>query len=264
MPGNTLTISLVVVSALLIMLMLIDRLAQVFKKPPGGYFDTLQLLTALAGIVLHALYVADIKWAVAFFAIILVVPLCIEIIGHKTGIPFGRYRYTEKAGPVIPFSGGIPVSVIMMWWGLMYVGMNAAVIFADLTGYSNNRIIITVSTAVLITIWDLIADPVAVNAGMWEWKKRGIWFGIPVTNFFGWLLVTILTVSIVFIFTGTYPQMTVSTSHYLYAIPTLLFGLLNLDYAGAAKTRKLSGLLILGVFYGLLILLLYVLFVTRA
>ena len=39
---------------------------------------------------------------------------------------------------------------------------------------------------------DLVLDPLAVDEKRWNWELPGIYYGIPILNFFGWLFVPLL------------------------------------------------------------------------
>jgi len=44
------------------------------------------------------------------------------------------------------------------------------------------------SAAALLVAFDLVIDPGAVAAGLWVWEEPGIYYGIPLTNYFGWAI----------------------------------------------------------------------------
>jgi lycopene beta-cyclase len=44
------------------------------------------------------------------------------------------------------------------------------------------------ASSAAITAWDLFLDPQMVNWGFWEWELDGAYFGIPLSNYAGWLL----------------------------------------------------------------------------
>ncbi len=46
--------------------------------------------------------------------------------------------------------------------------------------------------ALVMTAWDLVMDPGMAAAGNWIWEQGGAYFGVPVHNYFGWLLTTFL------------------------------------------------------------------------
>jgi uncharacterized membrane protein len=39
-----------------------------------------------------------------------------------------------------------------------------------------------------MTAWDLFLDPQMVGEGYWAWVRRGVYRGIPLSNFAGWFL----------------------------------------------------------------------------
>ena len=44
---------------------------------------------------------------------------------------------------------------------------------------------------------DLLVDPLAIQAKWWKWKRKGLWFGVPLTNIFiGWPIV-LITVEVI-------------------------------------------------------------------
>ncbi len=39
-----------------------------------------------------------------------------------------------------------------------------------------------------LTAWDLFLDPQMVGEGYWTWARRGVYRGIPLTNYLGWFV----------------------------------------------------------------------------
>ncbi len=52
------------------------------------------------------------------------------------------------------------------------------------------RIKFILLSALAFTAWDLFLDPQMVGWNFWVWEIPGQYFGIPVVNYFGWLLVS--------------------------------------------------------------------------
>jgi putative membrane protein len=44
----------------------------------------------------------------------------------------------------------------------------------------------------VMTAWDTVMDPGMSAAGNWIWEEGGAYFGVPLQNYFGWLLTTFL------------------------------------------------------------------------
>ncbi|MGI9646734.1 MAG: carotenoid biosynthesis protein, partial [Ilumatobacteraceae bacterium] len=104
----------------------------------------------------------------------------VERFGTATGFPFGRYSYT---GALRPEVGGVPAIVPLAWFAMALPARETA--HAALGRHSNPATRADVGSAAL-TAWDLFLDPQMVGEGYWAWTRRGVYRGIPVTNFLGW------------------------------------------------------------------------------
>lgn len=106
----------------------------------------------------------------------------VERIGTATGLPFGEYGYTAALRPQIAH---VPVIVPLAWFGMGLPSREAA--HAALGRHSSpaRRIVLG---SLAMTAWDLFLDPQMVGEGYWKWAKRGVYRGIPLSNFLGWFL----------------------------------------------------------------------------
>lgn len=112
-----------------------------------------------------------------------------ELIGSQTGIPFGKYHYTNLLQPQI---AGVPLLIPLAWMMMLPPAWAIAQLITRKTG--RNWIFVVV-TAFAFTAWDLFLDPQMVGWGFWVWEQPGLYFGIPLSNYLGWLVVSsILTV----------------------------------------------------------------------
>ncbi len=105
----------------------------------------------------------------------------VELLGHRTGFPFGSYDYTETLGLAVL---GVPLYVPLAWAMMGWP--------AFLAGRVSGRPAL-IGSAVLVS-WDLFLDPQMVGDGHWRWEQTG-WpeiHGIPVSNFLGWAFVSAL------------------------------------------------------------------------
>ena len=114
--------------------------------------------------------------------------LVAEAVGVSTGIPFGHYDYTGTLGwEVLGVPALVPLAWIMMAWPALVV---ARLLVPD-------RAALRVPVAAwALTAWDVFLDPQMVDAGHWRWDSPepalpGV-EGIPLTNFAGWLLVSLV------------------------------------------------------------------------
>jgi putative membrane protein len=117
--------------------------------------------------------------------------LIAEAVGVATGTPFGHYAYTGTLGPELL---GVPVVVplawVMMAWPALVVARTLA----------SRGPAVAALGAVALTAWDVFLDPQMVAAGHWTWfdSAPGLPLipDIPVTNYLGWLLVSVVLMAI--------------------------------------------------------------------
>lgn len=110
-----------------------------------------------------------------------------EIIGVSTGIPFGRYEYTDLLQPQII---GVPVVMGVAWIVLV------AYVRAMLSRFRLPVWLATLSASIWMTALDMVIDPLASgDLKYWRWIDRGLYYGIPLQNFFGWFVVSWLIFS---------------------------------------------------------------------
>lgn len=104
-----------------------------------------------------------------------------EFIGSSTGVPFGRYHYTDVLQPQIAH---VPVIIPLAWLMMMPSSWAVAQIIAP----SGGAIVQALIGAAAFTAWDLYLDPQFVRWDFWRWEKRGFYEGIPASNFAGWFV----------------------------------------------------------------------------
>jgi uncharacterized membrane protein len=146
------------------------------------------------GVALQALAVFIIlshgwgwKRALAVAALVPLMGWAIEAVGHTTDFPFGAYHYTDLLQPQ---AAGVPLLIPLAWMMMMPPSWAVAhVITRSLNG--RRRWIAFVGVTMLaFTAWDLFLDPQMVGWGLWVWDDPSgfTYFGIPWSNYAGWLL----------------------------------------------------------------------------
>jgi putative membrane protein len=110
---------------------------------------------------------------------ILVLGYGIEAVGVNTGIIFGNYEYGPTLGTKL---WNTPLMIGVNWLLLIY---SCWVLTGVFTG---NRWLRYLSGSVLMVIYDLALEPVAIRLDMWNW------FGVPVPiqNYVAWFFVSLL------------------------------------------------------------------------
>jgi uncharacterized membrane protein len=104
--------------------------------------------------------------------------ITVEVVGTRTGFPFGAYYYTASFQPQV---FGVPLEIALGWLtlGLMCYSL------ASLGRRSRGSV--AVFGALLMVAWDVLYDPVFTGLGMWVWRQ-GSYFTVPTSNFAGWFL----------------------------------------------------------------------------
>lgn len=139
--------------------------------------------------VLHAASVGGRLTAVLLLVVAGGGGLLAEAVGVRTGLPFGDYSYSGTLGAeVLGVPALVPLAWVMMAWPALVVAR------ALVAG----RAAVALVGAWALTAWDVFLDPQMVDLGHWTWADPhpalpGV-SGIPVSNFAGWLLVSLLLV----------------------------------------------------------------------
>jgi uncharacterized membrane protein len=152
-----------------------------------------QLLAAIgiASAVAHGAITYGWKDTLAFLAICLVVTFALENFGSLTGVLFGHYHFV--VGEPLPRVGVIPLIVGPLWFGMGYF---AWIVAGTLLGGADrnlnrrfNVIALPLVAAFVMTQWDFVMDaPASTISKAWIWHDGGAVFGVPFTNYAGWLL----------------------------------------------------------------------------
>ncbi|MCC6699525.1 MAG: carotenoid biosynthesis protein [Candidatus Hydrogenedentes bacterium] len=154
-------------------------------EPPAHVAWTAPLFLSLAGVlVLLTAAREDRPRILACGA----VGLLAEMVGVHTGFPFGSYIYTKALYPHVV---GVPLVMVCAWF-ILVAYVQEMLREAALPAWARVGV-----GAVWLTSIDLIIDPLAAGPlKYWVWEYPGIYYGIPATNFAGWLLVSLAVCAI--------------------------------------------------------------------
>lgn len=110
-----------------------------------------------------------------------------EVLGTNTGLIFGQYSYVKSLGPGL---FNTPFNMAVNWVMLIYL---VAYIFQPL------KISLTLKSgvsALVLTAFDWIIEPVAIRLDMWHWKTASP----PLQNFVGWFVISFILFEIFYYF----------------------------------------------------------------
>ncbi len=97
--------------------------------------------------------------------------------GAVTGIP-QPYHYNFF---IVKLPGSVPLGVVLGWGLIFYASTQVA-------KHSNIPWMLQPLFAGLVaTATDFVIDPIAVYIGFWRWTEAVQWFGIPWSNYIGWV-----------------------------------------------------------------------------
>lgn len=153
-----------------------------------------------------------ISWATAL--------LC-EFMSTRTGIPFGWYHYNGSTVGQELYIGDIPFMSSLSFSFLLFAAYSTALCLllpedrssarprsplVQLTFGPSSRssLPLLILTSLLFALIDMVVDPVALRGDRWflggiyYYDHPGIHFGVPFTNYLGWMVVGLIALSIYF------------------------------------------------------------------
>lgn len=108
----------------------------------------------------------------------------IELIGVTTGWPYGEFVYLIELGPML--LGQVPLGLPVFFFPLV---LNSYLLVLLLLGetarYTPVRLFATLG---VVLAMDLVLDPGAVGLGFWQYATTSGYYGVPLSNYAGWLL----------------------------------------------------------------------------
>jgi putative membrane protein len=135
----------------------------------------------------HAVVVRGTAWACGWLLISGGLGLGAEVLGMRTGLPFGDYTYADRLGPELL---GVPVVIGLAWAMMSYPCLLAG------RRLTRHPVATAALAGLLLASWDLFLDPQMVAEGHWSWQAITTQLpgipGVPLQNFVGWLLVAVV------------------------------------------------------------------------
>lgn len=195
-------------SLILIFLIVNILLILTYKNPNLLAIDSF-LVTAILFIlaVFHGAERYGKKNIIIFFLITWAVSFFFENLSIATGFPFGFYHYSPSLGLLT-----VPIIIIFAYFAIGYLSWMLSHV---LTGQYSKKLrgkqifIVPFIAAFIMVMWDLTVDPISSTLqGLWVWTYPGAYFGVPISNFFGWFLVVYLFFQIFALYIYRYDKIT--------------------------------------------------------
>jgi putative membrane protein len=113
-------------------------------------------------------------------------------------------------GRDLPHIGVIPVIVGPLWFGMGYFSWIVAGTLLGAPARPSSkfeRLVWPLVAAFVMTEWDVVMDPpLSTIAKAWIWHEGGAHFGVPLSNYAGWLLTSWLFYQAFTIYLSRRPQ----------------------------------------------------------
>lgn len=134
----------------------------------------------------HALHALGARARVVWMLLLVsLIALASELLGTSTGFPFGGYRYSPMLGYRI--LGLVPFPIPISWTTILYCALAMCGRLLPARDDLATRIRWAAVGALLLTAWDVAMDPAMVRTFHWAWDTPGRFYGMPATNWLGWL-----------------------------------------------------------------------------
>ena len=235
--------------------------------PSSGVYS-LMLLLPVATLLIHSSIVFSPKMGALLFLLPAITGLLFEIVGVKHGTVFGgQYSYNNQQFGLMLFN--VPLLVPIYWTVFIYTGYSITT--SLLTWVNKNKPSIGSNNFILVPLLvfldgltvvaiDIFMDPLMVYEKKWIWHNGGSYFNIPIGNFIGWFLVTIIATGIFRSIEYLYPQKNKPFNKSVYLVPILGYFSIWLLFLIASLSINLPQLALIGTIAMLPILIVNVIF----
>jgi uncharacterized membrane protein len=161
-----------------------------------------------------AIYTIGWRRTIAFTLTTWVVAFSAEWYSTRFGFPFGPYRYLENTRLIELYISNIPFMDSLSFTFLLYASNALALclVLPTLKGDQStaladdlehrHSISVILLSAFLFAWIDVVIDPLSVRGDRWflgkifVYPNGGIYFGVPISNFLGWSMVGLLSLTI--------------------------------------------------------------------
>src|SRR5262245_8548596 len=152
---------------------------------------------------------ADLGWprTLAFMGSVWPVAWAAEFASTRVGIPFGLYHYTESTRGRELYIANVPFFDSLSFVFLAYAAFcMARLVLGQRAGL--HRLRLALGAGVLMMLLDVVIDPLAARGDRWflgrifYYPEGGVYFGVPLSNFAGWVIVGTVGVGAYLLLTG--------------------------------------------------------------
>ncbi|WP_276281119.1 bisanhydrobacterioruberin hydratase [Halorussus caseinilyticus] len=114
----------------------------------------------------------------------------VEYVGVHYGVPYGEFSYQLELGPMV---GGVPIGLPVFFLPLVVNSYLLVLLLLPRV----SRVRRTLAALAVVLVVDFVLDPAAVGLGFWAYDGGGFYYGVPLSNFAGWVLSGSIAVTLV-------------------------------------------------------------------
>jgi len=146
------------------------------------------IVLLLIGTVICVYMIINKNYRILYWCMLIyLLTLILEIIGVKSGIIFGEYKYGNTLG--LKFFE-VPLIIGFNW---MFVILGAINLSAKLF---RKKITIIIFSALFSIIFDIILEPVAIKFDYWHWQQ----IFVPMQNYLAWFIISFFSALVFYLF----------------------------------------------------------------
>ncbi len=164
------------------------RICQLFAdRLPALSIVVLHVVPPAVFALIHGSIVYGRRGILVFCGFCIAVGGAAELLSLRTGFPFGHYAFTGVMGPG-PFH--LPLMLVLAYVGIGYVSWTLSLLILGVCNQTLSGVRVAAApllASLIMVAWDLSmeADWLTVDRA-WIWRDGGVYFGVPLSNFFGW------------------------------------------------------------------------------
>ncbi len=156
----------------------------------------------------------DLGWrrTLLFTAAVWPVAWLAEFGSTRVGVPFGLYHYTEDTRGQELYIANVPFFDSLSFVFLAYAAFCVARWTGGGRGGRFPRAKLALISGSLMMLLDVVIDPLAVRGDRWflgrifYYPEGGAYFGVPLSNFVGWVVVGAIGVALYMLGPGLPPE----------------------------------------------------------
>jgi len=163
-----------------------------------------------------------------FFGITFLISWSTETASITMGFPFGNYHYTDLLGAKI---GTVPLKIMSAYFAAGYLAWTMGTGFLGNLGTGigkRNLFLVPFTASFVMVMWDFCFDPIRSTIdGAWVWEDGGAYYGVPVSNYFGWYLTVFLIYQVfaLYLYRFSANERVKQSKVYWYLAPLMFLGL---------------------------------------